>query len=42
MSSSTISSARVLSLGVVVGNSEGGDVDDGVAGVVVDGFGSGV
>ena len=38
----TISSARALSLGVVVGNSEGGDVDDRVDGVVVDGFGVGV
>ena len=42
MSCLTISSDRALSLGVVVGNSEGGDVDDGVAGVVVDGFGAGV
>ena len=42
ISCSTISSARALSLGLVVGNIEGGDVDYGVAGVVVDGFGSGV
>ena len=42
MSCSTISYARALSLGVLVGNSEGNDVDDGVAGVLVDGFGAGV
>ena len=42
MSCSTISSAIVLSLGVLVGNIEGFDVDDGVVGVVIDGFGAGV
>ena len=38
----TISSARTLSLGGVVGNIVGDDVSDEVAGVVVDGFGVGV
>ena len=38
MSCSTISSTILLSLGVVVGNSEGNDVGDGVSGVVVDSF----
>ena len=42
MSCSTISSARAFSLGVLVGNSEGDDVDDRVAGVLVDWFGAGV
>ena len=42
MSFSTISSARELSLGVEVGNCLGDDVGGGVAGVVVDGFGTGV
>ena len=41
MSFSTISSARVFSLGVVVGNSVVDYVGDGVAGFVVDGFGAG-
>ena len=40
MSCSTISSARALSLGVVVVKSEGDDVYDEVAGVFVDGFGA--
>ena len=39
---STISSARELLLGVVVRNIEGDDVDDGVAGVLFDGFVAGV
>ena len=39
---STISSARVLSLGVVVGNSVGNYVGAGLSSVVVDGFGAGV
>ena len=38
----TISSARELSLVVVVGNSVGDDLCDGAAGVTVDGFGAGV
>ena len=42
MSFLTISSAKALSLGVVVGNSVGDDVGDGVAGIMVDGFGAGV
>ena len=42
MSYSTISPVKTLSLGVVVENSVGDDVGDGVAGVVVDGFGAGV
>ena len=42
MSCSTISPARTLSLGVVVGNSVDNYVGDGLAGVVVDGFGAGV
>ena len=42
MSCSTISSARTLSLGVVVYNIVGNDVGDGLAGVVVDGYGAGV
>ena len=42
MSFSTISSARLLLLGVVVGNSVGDDLGDGAAGVMVDGFGAGV
>ena len=42
MSFSTISSARVLSLGLVVNNGEVDDVDEGVAGVVVDEFGADV
>ena len=42
MSCSTQSSARAFSLGVVVGNIEGNGVYDGVASVVVDGFGAGV
>ena len=42
MISSTISSARVLSLGVVVGNSVGDYIGDGVSSVVVDGFDAGV
>ena len=42
MSFFTISFARALSLGVVVGNSVGGDVGDGAFGVMVDGFGAGV
>ena len=42
MSCSNISSALVLTLGVVVGNSVGGDLGDGVAGVVIYGFGAGV
>ena len=40
MSCSAVSSERVLSLGVVVENSVGDDVGDGVAGVVVGGFGA--
>ena len=39
---SNISSARTFSLGLVVGNSVGNDVGDGVAGVLVYGFGAGV
>ena len=35
-----ISSARTLSLGVIIDNSVDNDVGDGVAGVVVDGFGA--
>ena len=42
MSCLTISSARTMSLGVVVGNSVGNDLGHGVANVVVDGFGAGV
>ena len=42
MSFSTISSAREFSLVVVVSNSVGDNVSDGVAGVLVDGFGAGV
>ena len=42
MSFSIISSARTFPLGVVVGNCAGCDVGDGLAGVVVDGFGAGV
>ena len=42
MSFLTISFSRTLSLGVVAGNCVGDDVGDGVDGVVVDGFGSGV
>ena len=42
MSFLTISSARSLSLGVVVGNSVVNDLGDGSVGVVVDGFGAGV
>ena len=42
MSCFTISSARALPLRVVVGDSEGNDVDNGVAGVVVDEFGIGI
>ena len=42
MSCLNISSARTLSLGVVVGKSVDDDVGDGVVGVVVDGFGAGV
>ena len=42
MCSLNISSAIALSLVVVVSNSEGDDVDDRVAGVLVDGFGVGV
>ena len=41
MSCSTTSSARALTLGVVEGNIEGSDIGDGVASVVVDGFGAG-
>ena len=41
MNGLTISSARELSLGVVVCNSVGNAVGDGVAGVVVDRFGAG-
>ena len=42
MSCSTISSARALSLGLVLGNGEGDDIYDGVSGVVFDGIGAGV
>ena len=42
MSCSTISYAIEFSLGVVVVIIVGDDVGDGVAGVVVDGFGAGV
>ena len=42
ISCSTISSARELSLGVVVGINEGDYVNNGVAGVVFDVFGAGV
>ena len=42
MSFSTISSAIMLSLGVVLGNSVDDYVGDGVSGVVIDGFRSGV
>ena len=42
MSCSTISSARTLSLGVVVGNNVGDDIGDGVPSGVVDGFGVGI
>ena len=42
MSCSKISYARALSLGVAVGNIVGDDIGDGVAGVVIDGFGVGV
>ena len=42
MSSSNIPSARALSLGVIVGNSEGSDTDYWVAVVVVDCFSAGV
>ena len=42
ISCSNISTERALSLGVVVGNSKGNDVGDGVSSVVVDGFGAGV
>ena len=40
MSCSDISSTRTLPLRVVVGNFVGDDVGDGVAGVVIDGFGT--
>ena len=42
MSCLTISSAIMLSLGVVLGNCVGNYVGGGLAGVVVDGFGEGV
>ena len=42
MSCSIISYAIALSLGMVVVNIVGGDVGDGVAVAVVDGFGAGI